>query len=106
LNGPSGDKWSKNHFLSFFSVKIGLFYIVYYAFLTGFFMAMLFVFYQTLDDEVPKWLNSNGIIGDNPGMIFILLSTMNQSSLLIRFLKRILEPFGCLHAIMLAIYSN
>jgi hypothetical protein len=28
---------------------------------------MLVVFYQTLDDEVPKWLNSNGIIGDNPG---------------------------------------
>jgi hypothetical protein len=56
------------HFsLSFFSVKILLFYVVYYAFLTGFFMAMLVVFYQTLDDEVPKWLNSNGIIGDNPG---------------------------------------
>ena len=53
-----------------FSVKITLFYIVYYAFLTGFFMAMLVVFYQTLDDEVPKWLNSNGIIGDNPGKIF------------------------------------
>ena len=65
-------KWlSKKTSFSLFSVKIGLFYIVYYAFLTGFFMAMLFVFYQTLDDEVPKWLNSNGIIGDNPGMTFI-----------------------------------
>jgi hypothetical protein len=32
-------------------------------------MAMLVVFYQTLDDEVPKWLNSNGIIGDNPGKL-------------------------------------
>jgi len=50
--------------------KIGLFYVIYYACLAGFFMAMLVVFYQTLDDEVPKWLNSNGIIGDNPGMGF------------------------------------
>ena len=44
-----------------------MFYVIYYACLAGFFMAMLVVFYQTLDDEVPKWLNSNGIIGDNPG---------------------------------------
>lgn len=48
--------------------KIGLFYIIYYAFLTGFFIAMLLIFYQTLDDKVPKWQNSNGIIGDNPGV--------------------------------------
>lgn len=56
-----------NTFCSFFSVKIGVFYIIYYALLTGFFMAMLVVFYQTLDDEVPKWTNVDGIIGDNPG---------------------------------------
>lgn len=53
--------------LHFFAVKIGLFYVVYYAFLTGFFIAMLVIFYQTLDDTVPKWQNSNGIIGSNPG---------------------------------------
>lgn len=52
----------------FFSVKIGVFYIIYYAFLTGFFLAMLVVFYQTLDEEVPKWTNVDGIIGDNPGI--------------------------------------
>lgn len=48
--------------------KIGLFYVIYYIFLTGFFIAMLVVFYQTLDDKVPKWQNSNGIIGANPGV--------------------------------------
>lgn len=28
---------------------------------------MLVIFYQTLDEKVPKWQNSNGIIGANPG---------------------------------------
>jgi len=48
--------------------KIGLFYVIYYAFLAGFFVAMLIIFYQTLDDTMPKWQNSNGIIGTNPGV--------------------------------------
>lgn len=51
-------------------LKIGLFYVIYYAFLTGFFMIMLLVFYQTLDDEKPRWLNADGIIGNNPGLGF------------------------------------
>ena len=58
----------------FFSVKIGLFYIVYYTFLTGFFIAMLVIFYQTLDEKVPKWQNSNGIIGANPGKILFIIT--------------------------------
>ena len=53
-----------------FTVKIGLFYVIYYAFLAGFFVAMLIIFYQTLDDKMPKWQNSNGIIGTNPGNIW------------------------------------
>ena len=53
-----------------FAVKIGLFYIVYYTFLTGFFIGMLLIFYQTLDDKEPKWQNSNGIIGSNPGKTY------------------------------------
>jgi len=56
--GRTGSSW----------FKIGLFYVVYYAFLTGFFIGMLVIFYQTLDDKQPKWLNSNGIIGSNPGV--------------------------------------
>lgn len=56
--GRTGSSW----------FKIGLFYIVYYTFLTGFFIGMLLIFYQTLDDKEPKWQNSNGIIGSNPGV--------------------------------------
>ena len=52
-----------------FSVKIGVFYLVYYAFLAGFFMLMLLAFFQTLHDDKPAWDSSNGIIGDNPGKI-------------------------------------
>jgi hypothetical protein len=38
---------------------------------------MLVIFYQTLDDKVPKWQNSNGIIGSNPGKIhYCLVSLM------------------------------
>ena len=48
-------------------VKIGVFYIIYYAFLAGFFMGMLLIFYQTLDTKSPRWQNSNGLIGANPG---------------------------------------
>lgn len=51
-------------------LKIGLFYVIYYAFLAGFFMGMLLIFYQTLDNKIPRWLNSNGIIGANPGVGF------------------------------------
>jgi hypothetical protein len=40
------------NFVFFVSVKIGLFYVIYYAFLAGFFMGMLLIFYQTLDDKV------------------------------------------------------
>jgi sodium/potassium-transporting ATPase subunit beta len=58
--GRTGSSW----------FKIGVFYVIYYAFLTGFFAAMLVIFYQTLDEKVPKWQNSNGIIGTNPGVGF------------------------------------
>jgi len=51
-------------------LKIGLFYIIYYACLAGFFIVMLLIFYQTLDDHHPKWQNSNGLIGSNPGVGF------------------------------------
>jgi sodium/potassium-transporting ATPase subunit beta len=51
--------------------KIGLFYLVYYTFLTGYFVAMMLIFYQTLDDHHPKWMGKHGgIIGENPGMGF------------------------------------
>ena len=51
--------------------KITVFYIIYYSFLTLFFMLMLFAFFATLNDTVPSWdTDSNGIIGKNPGVGF------------------------------------
>ena len=52
-------------------MKITVFYIIYYSFLTVFFMLMLFAFFATLDDTKPCWdTESNGIIGKNPGLGF------------------------------------
>lgn len=44
--------------------------MVFYVALAGFFAAMLAVFYRTLDDNKPKWLLENGLIGTNPGLGF------------------------------------
>ena len=53
----------------FFTVKIGVFYVIYYAFLSAYFTAMMYIFYQTLDDNEPKWKGpERGIIGENPGL--------------------------------------
>jgi len=51
-------------------LKIAVFYIIYYTLLAGFFMGMLLIFYQTLNDKSPTWKNTNGIIGGNPGVGF------------------------------------
>lgn len=58
------------HFFVFFSAKILAFYVLFYAVLAGFFAAMLYVFYQTLDENKPKWQLDNGLIGANPGLGF------------------------------------
>ncbi|GAB0095243.1 Sodium/potassium-transporting ATPase subunit beta-2 [Sergentomyia squamirostris] len=58
--GRTGGSWA----------KILFFYIVFYVALCGFFAAMLAVFYQTLDDNMPKWQLENGLIGTNPGLGF------------------------------------
>lgn len=50
--------------------KIILFYITFYSALAGFFAAMLAVFFQTLDDNKPKWTLDSGLIGSNPGLGF------------------------------------
>ncbi|KAK8396733.1 hypothetical protein O3P69_005017 [Scylla paramamosain] len=49
--------------------KIGLFYIVFYAFLAGFFSLLMFVFYQTLDYHVPKYTGEESLLR-NPGLSF------------------------------------
>lgn len=58
--GRTGSSWA----------KILLFYIIFYAALTGFFAAMLAVFYQTLEVDKPKWILNDGMIGSNPGLGF------------------------------------
>lgn len=59
---------TNNLFFFLFSAKILLFYAIFYAALVGFFAAMLAVFWQTLDDKMPKWQLGDGLIGANPGM--------------------------------------
>ena len=56
---------------SFLAVKITLFYIIYYSFLSAFFIVMLLAFFRTLDDTQPTWkMESGGLIGSNPAMGF------------------------------------
>lgn len=57
-------------FSTFFTAKILLFYVAFYAVLAGFFAAMLAVFWQTLDQNKPKWQLDDGLIGSNPGLGF------------------------------------
>lgn len=48
--------------------KIGLFYLVYYGCLAGFFAIMLVVFFQTMTDEKPSLTEYQSLIKFNPGM--------------------------------------
>lgn len=50
--------------------EIGLFYLVYYSCLAGFFVGMLAVFYQTIDSDRPKLTGDSSLLKGNPGMGF------------------------------------
>ncbi|GFG29551.1 hypothetical protein Cfor_04666 [Coptotermes formosanus] len=50
--------------------KILLFYVIFYCGLIGFFVAMMVVFYQTIDMKIPKWQQDKSVIGNNPGLGF------------------------------------
>ncbi|XP_060583120.1 sodium/potassium-transporting ATPase subunit beta-like isoform X1 [Ruditapes philippinarum] len=65
--------------------EITLFYIIYYACLSGFFAGMLAVFYHTLDWNVPKLQGSDTLLKQNPGLAFRPLP--NVETTLIRFNK-------------------
>lgn len=43
-------------------------YIIYYTFLALFWAACFTIFWQTIDDKVPRWENDNGIIGSSPAI--------------------------------------
>jgi len=48
---------------------ITIFYIIYYSCLAGFWALMLFIFFQTIDNEVPKWTHDSGsLIGRSPAL--------------------------------------
>ncbi|MPC64192.1 Sodium/potassium-transporting ATPase subunit beta [Portunus trituberculatus] len=51
------------------AAKIGLFYIVFYIFLAGFFSLLMFVFYQTIDLKVPKYTGQESLLR-NPGLSY------------------------------------
>lgn len=50
--------------------KITLFYIIFYACLAAFWTCMLVVFYQTLENDQPKWKLDSSRIGSSPGLGF------------------------------------
>lgn len=50
--------------------EIGVFYLIYYACLAGFFAATIAVFYQTLEEDVPALLGSSSLLKGNPGVGF------------------------------------
>lgn len=58
--GRSGTSW----------LKIGVFYLIFYGCLAGFFAAMLAGFFTTLDDSAPTQQNMYSLIKSNPGMGF------------------------------------
>jgi len=51
-------------------LKIGVFYLIYYSFLAGFFMLMLLAFFATLSHDTPTYDTESGLIGKNPGVGF------------------------------------
>jgi len=51
-------------------VKILVFYIIFYLCLAAFWALMLLIFYQTIDQRVPKWQLGESRIGSNPGLGF------------------------------------
>ena len=55
-------------FIIVFAAKIGLFYLIFYSCLAGFFAAMLAGFFATLDDDAPTQKGMYSLIKGNPGM--------------------------------------
>ncbi|KAL5288462.1 ATP1B1.2 family protein [Megaselia abdita] len=58
--GRTGSSWA----------KILIFYVIFYAGLAAFFAGLLAVFFQTLQENQPKWKMTEGLIGNNPGLGF------------------------------------
>lgn len=63
--------------LFYFLVKITIFYIFLYAFLAGFFAALLHIFYSTLDERKPTYYGEDSLTLNNPGKPKILIILVN-----------------------------
>lgn len=63
--------------------KIGLFYMIFYSCLAGFFAVMLVGFFSTLDNTAPTQQDMYSLIKSNPGMGFRPM--INVESTLIKF---------------------
>jgi len=59
-----------------FVAKIGLFYLIFYSCLAGFFAVMLTGFFATLSDEHPKQTGLLSLIKGNPGIAAFTLVMM------------------------------
>merc|ERR1711992_198193 len=47
---------------------ITVFYIIYYTCLAGFWLLCLFIFYQFIEDNQPRWQQDSGLIGRSPAL--------------------------------------
>jgi sodium/potassium-transporting ATPase subunit beta len=63
--------------------KITVFYLIYYGLLAAFFACSLLVFFETLDDVVPRRSGMQSILKGNPGMGFRPMP--NLESTLVKF---------------------
>uniref|UniRef100_T1ILP1 Sodium/potassium-transporting ATPase subunit beta n=1 Tax=Strigamia maritima TaxID=126957 RepID=T1ILP1_STRMM len=50
--------------------KVTLFYLIFYSCLAAFFILLLTIFYQTINDKEPKWTLESSLIGSTPGLGF------------------------------------
>ncbi|GFR67318.1 sodium/potassium-transporting ATPase subunit beta-2-like Protein [Elysia marginata] len=91
--GRSGRSWA----------EIGIFYVIYYACLAGFFAATLAVFNQTLDDDKPKLMGSDSLLKSNPGMGFqpmpdiettLIRSTRDEREDYVKSIDKVLKKFN------------
>ena len=55
----------------FIPAKIGLFYLVFYSCLAGFFAIALAIFFTTVDSDRPSQTGMTSLLKNNPGKIFV-----------------------------------
>ncbi|KAL8608801.1 hypothetical protein ACOMHN_059483 [Nucella lapillus] len=84
--------------------EIGVFYLIYYICLAGFFVGMLAVFYQTVDQKRPKLTGESSLLKANPGMGFQPMPDVEYTLIRFRYqadtitpnvksIKKILKPY-------------